>query len=458
MNATYDVAVVGFGPVGATLSGLLAQRGLRVIVIDKDVDVFPLPRAAHVDHEAMRIWQELGCADELFLSMRENVGMDFLAADGTLLHCMRSPGVVQSGWPASLFFHQPALERTLRKTTIEHGVSVRLGTEVTAMVASQDGARLTLSDETTIDASWVVGCDGGRSLVRKILGIELDDLDFEEPWLVVDVVVNDDATLPDRALQICDPARPHTLVPMPSPRFRFEFMLLPGEDADAMQDGTVVRELMARWIDPTGVEIERSAVYAFHGLIAKEWRRGRVFLAGDAAHQMPPFLGQGMCSGLRDAANLAWKLDLVHRGAAGDALLDTYQREREPHVRAIVEAAVGFGRIICTTDPAVAAERDAAMSAAPATDHGMPSPHEYTPQPLIDGARLDDLVGARFAVIGREPVDPEFCDSQAAVFDAGTHPQLHAMLDQYGTDLLVIRPDRYVLAAEVSRHLNGARA
>jgi 3-(3-hydroxy-phenyl)propionate hydroxylase len=441
-----DVAVVGFGPVGATLAALLAKRGLDVEVIDAEVDVFPLPRAAHCDHEAMRIWQEVGCADEMFAHMRENVGMDFLTAQHDVLHRMRSPGLAPTGWPASLFFHQPELERTLRKHTVELGVRTRLGVEVTSLDMHDDHVVLGLADGTTLDAAWVVGCDGARSFVRKELGITMDDLGFEESWLVVDVALHGDApSLPDRALQICDPARPHTLVPMPEPRFRFEFMLLPGEDPDAMQDPEIVRALMAPWVDPAIVEIERSAVYTFHGLIAHEWRRGRVFLAGDAAHQMPPFLGQGMCSGLRDAANLAWKLDGAHRGEEPDSALDSYQSERAPHVRAIVEQAVGFGRIICTTDATTAAERDAAMLASPAEGQATLAfgDRVYTPQPMIDGHRFDDVVGQRFAVVSRAPL--EDTSSERAVFlDAQTHPELTAMLDELETDMVIIRPDRYV--------------
>jgi 3-(3-hydroxy-phenyl)propionate hydroxylase len=448
-----DVAIVGFGPVGATLAGLLARRGMSVTVVDKDVDVYPLPRAAHVDHEAMRVWQEVGCADEMFASMRPNIGMDFLNADGAVLHTMRSPGVVAEGWHASQFLHQPVFERTLRKTVVDLGVETRLGAEVVGL----DGATLTLADGETIEAAWVVGCDGARSFVRKQLRIALDDLEFEEPWLVVDTVVRGEHSLPALAQQICDPTRPQTLVPMPAPRFRFEFMLLPGEDPIAMQDPDVVRTLIARWADADAVEIERSAVYEFHGLIAHEWRRGRVLLAGDAAHQMPPFLGQGLCSGVRDAANLAWKLDLVHRGLAPDALLDTYQAEREPHVRTIVELAVGFGRVICTTDAEVAATRDRDMLANPRpSDRPASFPLAGpliagdgcpVPQPRCDGTRFDDLVGPRFAIIARDPsLLPAVSD--AVQLDATTHPELNAILDHVGADVVVIRPDRYVLPTD----------
>ena len=459
-EAEADVVVVGFGPVGATLAGLLARRGLDVVVVDKDTDVFALPRAAHVSDDVVRVWQELGCADELVAAMRVNHGMDFLTADHRVLLRMRPGPVTASGWPSSLFFHQPALDRRLRQAAADLGARVRLGTEVTGV--HDDGERVTVTcgDGTTITAGRVVGCDGARSFTRQAVGTTLDDLGFEESWLVVDVVLRGEAPkLPDRALQVCDPARPHTLVPMPAPRFRFEFMLLAGEDADAMQDPGVVRELLAAWVDPAVVEIERSAVYVFHGLLARTWRSGRVLLAGDAAHQMPPFLGQGLGSGVRDAANLAWKLDLVCRGVAPDALLDTYHHERAPHVRGLVEAAVGFGRIICTTDAQAAAERDATMLADPAEPRTAAALSGLAPGPLLaDGrtavqvdigrARLDDRLGTRFGVVTRGPVTVSgFWADEATVLDARTDPELGEILDAYAAEVVVIRPDRYVLGA-----------
>ncbi|HEY1738461.1 MAG TPA: FAD-dependent monooxygenase, partial [Acidimicrobiia bacterium] len=325
----------------------------------------------------------------------------------------------------------------------------------------------TLDDGSMVVARYAVGCDGARSMVRRAIGSGVHDLEFEEPWLVVDVVLREEVPgLPDRALQVCDPARPHTLVPMPWPRFRFEFMLLDGEDPDAMQHPDRARELMAAWIDPASVDVERAAVYTFHGLVAERWRSDRVFLAGDAAHQMPPFLGQGMCSGMRDAANLTWKLAAVMHDGAPDALLDTYQSEREPHVRAIVEQAVGFGRIICTTDAAVAADRDAQLLAAAADTASAPAAPPplmplaagpaigpgggtLAPQPLVDGQRLDDIVGPRFLVVTEVPIAADDADARwwaerAALFDARTTPELHPLLN--GAGAVAVRPDRYVMA------------
>ncbi len=459
-----DLLVVGFGPVGATLTALAARHGLSVIAVDRSVELYPLPRAAHCDHEVLRILQRVGCADEIVATMQVNEGMDFLSASRDVLLRFQSPGLAPTGWPTSVLFHQPSFEGAIRRAVAATAADVRLGTGV-ARIDQHDGEVIaTLDDGSTITTSYVVGCDGARSMVRRVIGTAVDDLGFEEPWLVVDVVRRAPVPgLPDRALQVCDPARPHTLVPMPWPRFRFEFMLLPGEDPEAMQQPECARALMAQWVDPELVDVERAAVYTFHGVIAEQWRDRRVFLAGDAAHQMPPFLGQGMCSGMRDAANLVWKLAAVVHDGAPDSLLDTYELERAPHVRAIVEQAVGFGRIICTIDAGTAAARDAQMLAAAANDDEPSAPPQTLPltpgpaiaenggtlsaQPLVGGRRLDDIAGARFVVITAKPlpdddVDRKWWADRAALFDAVATPEVAPLLD--GADAVIVRPDGYV--------------
>lgn len=472
MTPDIDVLVVGYGPVGATLAGLLARRGVRTTVVDQTADVFPLPRAAHVDAEAMRILQELGCATEMAEAMRVNAGMDFLTADHETLLEMRSGDDQPGGWPMSQFIFQPLFEQQLRDAVVAAGVDLHLGVAVTGLVQHDGSVTVTLADGTELGARFVVGCDGARSTVRRLLGVTMHDLEFEEPWLVVDLVLDRPVdTLPSHALQVCDPRRPHTVVPMPDPRFRFEFMLLPGEDAADMQRPEVVADLLTPWMPPDAARVERSAVYTFHGLVARDWRVGSVLLAGDAAHQMPPFLGQGMCSGMRDAANLAWKLDAVLHGAPDD-LLDTYQVEREPHVRAIVEAAVGFGRIICTTDAEEAAGRDAFMLDARAENGGRPERQSALPvpplagplvgagggtpslQPRLDGRLLDEVVGGRWLVVTRTAEDAEsasaaWTDLDVLVLSADQHPALEALLGSGGPDAattVVVRPDRYLYA------------
>jgi 3-(3-hydroxy-phenyl)propionate hydroxylase len=464
-----DLAIIGFGPVGCTLAALAARRGLRTVVLERDVDLFAIPRAAHFDGEIARTLHEVGCMDEITPAVRVNAGMDFLTADRQVLLSMRSAPTSPSGWPGSQMFHQPGLERPLRAAANRLGADVRLGTTVVSIDHDEQAVSLGLDDGSTVQAAWVVACDGARSTARKLLGVTMDDLQFEEPWLVLDLILHPGTSEPSAvALQVCDPARPHTLVPMPAPRFRFEFMLLAGEDPEWIQRPEVMNELLAAWVDPAMVTVERAAVYTFHGLIAQQWRSGRVLLAGDAAHQMPPFLGQGMCSGMRDAANLAWKLDAVVHGA-DPALLDTYQAERAPHVRSIIESAVGFGRLICTTDRAVAANRDESMLAARAAQP--PDQHEQrndgAPMPAlgasplvldgggrpavqstVDGRRFDDLVGQRFAVVARTA---DLLHSDAAEAWAALGAVLLTgcddLLDRAGGDVAVVRPDRYLLAA-----------
>ena len=280
---------------------------------------------------------------------------------------------------------------------------------------------------------------------------------------MVDLIVGDGPQLPTRCLQVCDPSRPHTLVPMPAPRFRMEFMLLPGETPEWIQRPATVLDLVSRWLDPSLVEVERGAVYTFHGLVAESWRSGRILLAGDAAHQTPPFLGQGMCAGLRDAANLAWKLSAVITGGAPDALLDTYQAEREPHARSVIDLAVGFGEMICLLDVDAAPARDAllrdsdvptdgstgvipGLGPGPAVGPGGGLPAH---QPLVGGRRFDDVVGPRMALVTAVPLDPRRTTARwwhrnGVALDATTHPSLTVMLD--GGPACVVRPDRYVLA------------
>src|SRR5579859_484643 len=416
-----DVLVAGFGPGGAALAGLLGKRGLTVLVLERDHEVFPLPRAAHVDHTGLRTWQELGLLDRLLPVMQANLGLDLLTAHGELLARIPGDQSSASGLPTSMYFFQPALDRTVREAVAAlPSVTVQLGAEVTGLVSADDHVRVTAAapggERLEVTAKWVVACDGAASRIRDQIGFDVEDLHFEEPWLVVDLVLDGERAQSGRAICLCDPARPTYSIPMPAGRHRFEFRLMDGDDPATMLQPSRISELVAAWFPDRPFELERAAIYTFHGLVARNWRHQRVLLAGDAAHQMPPFLGQGMCSGLRDAANLAWKLDRVVRGGVPDDLLNTYAEERRAHVRSVVESAVRIGRLICTVDPAEAAERDRRML----TDTRPPSQRiaftlpalrpgslvrenggDLFVQPAGADVRLDDVIGSRFAVLAR---------------------------------------------------------
>jgi 3-(3-hydroxy-phenyl)propionate hydroxylase len=385
--ADCEVAIIGCGPVGAIAANLFGHAGLRTRVIEREAAPYPLPRAVHIDHEMMRIFQSAGLADALLPLLRAAQGHIHIGADGGTIRYLGSAGLRKRfGWANDYFFFQPELERALQAGMSRFpAVALQRGAALTALEQDRDGVTLTTQGADGAQrwtARYAVACDGANSFVRKALAIPLDDMQFHEPWLVVDAEVDGPVAFPDftgvppgadlqqLSVMLCDPERPATLVPGRGNHRRWEFMLLPGERDDDMMQPDRVTALVAPYVRAAPHRIIRAATYRFHGLVAQRWRRGRIFLAGDAAHQTPPFFGQGMCHGMRDVANLAWKFAAVLRGTAGCAVLDTYQAEREPHVRAVIAAAIAAGRYICERDPAAARRRDAALRAA----MGQPAP------------------------------------------------------------------------------------
>jgi len=460
------VLIAGMGPVGATLAALLARHGVSVIACERDKEIYRLPRAAHFDAEIMRLLQQLGLAEAMLPHSRPIGGYDFINADGEMLMQFATSPETSQGWASGYLFHQPALEEMLRDGLKAANVETLTGWSLTGFTDDGTGVTATLTDgnETrTVRAQFLVGCDGGNSFVRKTLGIGLDDYGFDEPWLVVDTVMPDESHLKPHGVQLCDPARPVTIMPMSPGRRRWEFMLLPHETPEEMMAPGKVEALMAPYMGKGEVEIVRRAVYRFHGLVAKEWRKGRVVLAGDSAHQMPPFAGQGMCSGLRDAANLAWKLALVLDGKADIKLLDTYQAEREPHVRGFIELAIAMGKVVCMQDAEAAKARDAGMIAGHKAGGAAPLP---PPPPMIGGAlhaspragelspqyaRFDDARGNGAWLLHRgQSVESD----DVEVVDVSGLTQWETWLGE--AEAALIRPDRYVFGTGAANDLIAA--
>lgn len=490
-----DVVIAGFGPTGATLAALLGKAGIKTLVVERDLEVYRQPRAAHFDHEIMRIWQKLGIAEAVLPSTRAMYEYEFRNAAGDILLRFDQRGIeAPSGWAPSYMFHQPALEEALRaRVAREKTVDVRLGAALTAIDRNDaSGVTARFADaegrEHKVAARFLVGADGGNSFVRRQIDGELFDYGFDEPWLVIDTIVKDEDGLPPFGVQLCDPKRPTTVMPMAPLRRRWEFMLKPGEDPQAMLDDARIAELVKPWVRQGQAELVRKAVYRFHGLVAKSWRKHSVLLAGDAAHQMPPFMGQGMCSGIRDADNLGWKLIAVLRDKANAKLLDTYQEEREPHVRFIVEGAIGMGRVVCVQDEQAAAMRDQGMKQAreaKGTRANDPMPGlpgvakgcvteskragEFFPQAvnarLADGrtGKLDDLLGDGFWLISRDAIAST--DGLASVKHVqlgrdiiDESGRLNEWLAATGAPAALIRPDRYVFGTGTAAELCHALA
>jgi 3-(3-hydroxy-phenyl)propionate hydroxylase len=378
------------------------------------------------------------------------------------------------GWHASYRVHQPELERVLRDgLAVRESVTIRTRCEAFSVEDRGDHVHLRYEDMSggrihRIRARYVVGCDGARSLVRRFIETGMEDYGFHERWLVVDVLLKrPKPELGDHSIQHCNPARPATYVRGPGIRRRWEVTVLPDEDSTAIATAPEVWKLLAGWITPEEAELERAAVYTFHSLIAERWRRGRLFLAGDAAHQTPPFMGQGMCAGIRDAANLGWKLALALRGHGGDELLDSYQAERHPNAREYITTAVRLGGLIntCGTEAALRAAMPAPdgtarmESIAPPLGQGLGIGRHAAQlfgQPrLPDGRRMDDATGPGPVLVAEPSLIADLrMPAGVALITTDETPDAAAHLARFGARAALLRPDRHIFGtAETAAEL-----
>jgi 2-polyprenyl-6-methoxyphenol hydroxylase-like FAD-dependent oxidoreductase len=482
-----DVAIVGYGPVGQALAIALAQHGHRIVVVERNAALFPLPRAIGFDHDTARLLQSLGVGDQIdrFTTVPERY--EWRAADGRVLKAFSGfERIGRSGWPEKFTFCQPELERVLDRRLRACGgpVEILQGFEVVGAEDRGGFVRLEAQPSRELRARFVVGCDGAGSFIRRAIGAQYEEVGFSADWLVIDILPRDPADWTGDLAQICDPARPTTLVASGPGRRRLEFMLLPGETkADINRPENVWKLLRERGWTPDNAVLERHAVYTFGAGIANRWRSGRMLLAGDAAHLTPPFAGQGLCAGMRDVASLAWRLHAVLEGHAQLDLLDTYAAERLPHVRVFTEFAVMLGGVICVLDPAAAAARDAYLLGPGATaEERYPDPPLANSSVLragdphagrlslqgrvgVDGVtgRFDDLLGGGFLLIGLEhdpaallaPEQRAFLSrlevrSIAIGTAAGVEDvdgSYRAWFAELGARAVLVRPDFYVFGA-----------
>ena len=483
MPQVYDVAIVGCGPAGVVAAALLGQAGLTVQVCDRMDAVYEIPRAIALDHEIMRVFQQIGVVDAVMPHCEPFTPSEFFGVDGQLIRRMTmvAPPYPQ-GYTPSIVFSQPPVERALRARVAQMpNVTVALSTEVTALAQDAEGLTLTQrgadGSERAVRARWVIACDGGASAVRGMVGIGLEDLDFDEPWLVVDVMVNDRglAKLPRTSVQYCEPERPCTMVIGPGRHRRWEISLKAGEDPAQAATPEGTWKLLSRWLTPEDGTLWRQTSYRFHALVAERWRAERVFLAGDAAHMQPPFLGQGMCQGVRDVANLAWKLAAVVQGRvqgeAAERLLDSYGTERKAHVRELTTRIKGVGAVICERDTTKARARDAKLLAdcggvvkdtprqdiLPRLEGGLLAAQDTTgrgtlfPQPrLVNGVLMDQQLGHGWRLVLDASMRAVAALPGLAVLALGeaetaeSEGVVAGWMRRHGCHAALVRPDHYV--------------
>ncbi len=506
-NEVVDVVIVGYGPVGQMAAILLGQKGYHVRVFERWPQIYALPRAVHYDDEIARIFQTAGVTDQV-LKVAEAVPdfYEWRNKDGEALLRLDWSGRGLSGWSVANFFAQPQLQAVLdERAKSLPTVEVNQGWEVQRIAefddyvevtaeqghASQAGEWVPEEETRIVRARYLIGADGANSAVRQHMDTSVTDLGFAFDWLILDIIPHEQRPWRPMNWQLCDPVRPTTIVSGGPGRRRWEFMRLPGETIEELNTSETAWRLLETWgITPENATLERHAVYRFAARWADSWRQGRLLLAGDAAHLMPPFAGQGMCSGLRDTMNLAWKLDLVLSGKATDAILDTYESERLLNVRQFIDFSVELGSIICITDPQAAAERDKRMIKS-TEDRTAPPPIPNPPHTLGPGllrtndphssvlfvqgrvayagksGLFDDVVGQGFSLLSRGDLPPvlkedqrEFLASigahvlhlaQAETTSDGAFIDLEGRyagwFEENGCEAVLVRPDYYVFGA-----------
>jgi 3-(3-hydroxy-phenyl)propionate hydroxylase len=498
------VAIIGSGPTGLTLATLLGRAGIDVLLVERHATTVQEPRAVSIDDESLRTMQAAGAIEAVLTGVVAGYGSHYHGPDGTCFAKVEPTGT-PFGYPRRNAFRQPVLEQQLRDTLDRYpSVATRFGWQLTGF--ADLGERVTLEllhsggATRTVSCDYLVGCDGASSLVRERLGIVLGGTTFDERWLIVDLEGSRNTSKHTKVF--CDVGRPCITLPGPDHTRRFEFKLLPGEnEADLLQPDRVATLLATHGADPQAT-IRRKVVYHFHARVADTWSRGRVFLAGDAAHLTPPFAGQGMNSGIRDAHNLSWKLAAVLRGQAGAGLLDSYVQERRDHVWAMIRLALRMGRVMSPPGRLVGWATRAAFTALriwpPASDYVLqmkykPKPRftrgfllpegsagrelvgRLFPQPMVgtaDGSEvlLDEVIGNQFCLLActdnpsgllgrlQHPVWRELAARRVAVMPPGGMDRAATGLTvvsdltgavgaALGEAIVLMRPDHYVAAA-----------
>ena len=467
MQMDFDVVIVGLGPTGGTLANLLAINNLSILILEKEASLYNLPRAVHFDDEVMRVFQTIGISDSLSKKLIINKGTKFLDENGKLLLDWPRPKIItENGWYPSYRFHQPDLERSLRYKLKKFDKVVSLqNCEVFKTVNKKNFTEVhykntKINKINSVKSKYIIGCDGANSFIRNEMKTELENLGFEQRWAVIDLILKTkNVNLPDRTIQYCNAKRPATYCRNVGRRRRWEIALKDNESSKTFFDEKRLWKFLSKWVSPDEVEIERKTVYTFQSAIAKSWREGRMFLVGDAAHLTPPFMGQGMCAGIRDASNLAWKISICCTKGHSENLLNSYQSERSSNVRDYINTAMKMGELLNSiggseVSDTVFVQPDGTIkmnTIKPQLGKGLGECEDINRGKIFPsfksdfGRDIDNIFACDPILITNKKINKK--ELRIKSYDCSDIPGMEVILKKFKTNTLIIRPDRFILAS-----------
>ena len=462
----YDVAIVGFGPTGGTLANLLALQGFSILIIEKEKSFYPLPRAVHFDDEIMRVFQTIGITDKFLKHTIINKGTKFVnSKNRVVLDWPRPRSITENGWYPSYRFHQPDLERKLRRRLKDFKkVSIMQNTKVNSLKEEKNSVKIYIENINNnkiseIRAKYIIGCDGARSTIRKQIKAKFQNLGFTQKWAVVDLILKKNKKeLPDRTIQYSNSKRPATYCRNVGKRRRWEFAINNKESEKKVLSNSYIWNFLKPWLKPSEALMERKTIYTFQSAISKKWKKGRVFLAGDAAHLMPPFMGQGMCAGVRDASNLAWKIAYCLKNNHSEKLLNTYQSERYSNVIEYIKTTVKMGEFVN------AVGTSNITGEVSSTPNGQKSMKSIKPKLGKGLGKINDKnrgkIFPQFKLKNGKSLDNKFFDKPLLIISSKYKKKLPKKINYINSDTakglneymlnlkidaFVVRPDRFIL-------------
>ena len=469
----FDITIVGLGPAGGTLSNLLAMHGFSILILDREKSFYPLPRAVHFDDEIMRVFQTIGITKEFLKYTIINKGTKFVnSKEKVILDWPRPKKITDNGWYPSYRFHQPDLEKQLRKKLKKYKkVFIEQNSEVKKITNSKNHVDIVYTNtrnhkEYYVRSKYMVGCDGANSVTRKQMKTKMDNLGFTQKWAVVDLILKKKKNnLPDRTIQYSNPKQPATYCRNVGKRRRWEFAIKKNQSDKKVLSENYIWNFLKPWLNKSEAIIERKTIYQFESAIARKWRKGRIFIAGDAAHLMPPFMGQGMCAGIRDASNLAWKIATCLRVKHNDTFLNTYQTERSLNVKEYIETTMRMGEFVNAVESIQITDNirsdnkgiKSMQSIRPKMGKGLGNLKDKNrgkifPQFKLNKNRsLDDNFSKKGILILSPDIKTKVSKNYSLV-NSKKFKKLSIYLKNINTKAVIVRPDRFILGSASSNN------